>query len=172
MTKHHIQLVTLNQIADLQTISRDTFSDTFGQDNTPDDLEQYLTDAYSSDQLATELQQLATTFYFIYVENNVAGYLKLNWDKNQSEDYGSDTLEVERIYISPAYKRLGLGTELINHASVVARQQQKNAIWLGVWENNQAALYFYTKLGFHEIGEHFFKLGSDQQRDIIMQKDL
>lgn len=172
MKKNQIQLINLDQLTDLQVISRETFSDTFGKDNTPEDLEQYLSDAYSIEQLTSELQQPTTAFYFIYIENQVAGYLKLNWGETQSEDYGSDSLEVERIYISPNFKRLGLGTELINQVSITAQQQQKNTIWLGVWENNQAALHFYKKLGFHEIGEHLFQLGSDQQRDIIMQKKI
>ncbi|MHC9537122.1 GNAT family N-acetyltransferase [Dellaglioa sp. BT-FLS60] len=172
MTNHRIQLINLDQLTKLQAISRETFSDTFGQDNTPDDLEKYLTNAYGTKQLSNEIQQPTTAFYFIYVENQVAGYLKLNWDGTQSEDYGLNTLEVERIYISSNFKRLGLGTELINQVLITAQQQQKDTIWLGVWENNQAARHFYTKLGFKEIGEHFFQLGSDQQRDIIMQKKL
>lgn len=167
-----IQAVTLKQLPALQAISRATFTATFGADNTPADLSQYLTTAYSTDQLTRELTQSTTAFYFITVDQIPAGYLKLNWDQTQTEAYGPDTLEVERIYILPTFKRLGLGSALIKHACLVAKAHHKNAVWLGVWEHNQAALNFYTKLAFKPIGEHHFQLGTDLQRDIIMQKKL
>lgn len=172
MSKHIIKLVTLEQLKALQAISRITFANTFSADNTETDLEQYLSEAYSTDQLTSELTKATSNFYFIYVNQQIAGYLKVNWNQTQSEDYGPETLEIERIYVKPAFKRLGLGSELINQAVIVASERHKKAIWLGVWEHNQAAIKFYKKLGFKPISEHYFKLGSDKQRDIIMQKDI
>lgn len=70
------------------------------------------------------------------------------------------------------YKHQRIGTQLFQKALDLAKSQQKNSIWLGVWENNIAALKFYNKLGFEQIGEHVFQLGDDSQRDLIMQKSL
>ncbi|QFP80356.1 GNAT family N-acetyltransferase [Latilactobacillus graminis] len=167
-----IQPVTTNQLAVLQAISRETFSATFGADNSPTDLNDYLDQAYSTTQLTAELEQPDSFFYFIYHHNDIAGYLKLNINKAQTEGAATDTLEIERIYIRGPFKRLGLGTQLINHALTIAAQNHKTKVWLGVWEHNTAALHFYTNLGFKQIGEHVFQLGTDAQRDLIMQKTL
>ena len=51
----------------------------------------------------------------------------------------------------------------------VAKEQQRNPIWLGVWEHNPKALAFYRKMGFVETGAHEFDLGDDHQRDLIME---
>ncbi|WP_413694348.1 GNAT family N-acetyltransferase [Psychromonas sp. KJ10-2] len=42
----------------------------------------------------------------------------------------------------------GLGHQLINFAVSRAEQQNKQYLWLGVWEDNQPALKFYNKMGF------------------------
>ena len=51
-----------------------------------------------------------------------------------------------------------------------ARETGFQTIWLGVWERNSRALAFYRKWDFREVGEHIFQLGSEPQRDILMQR--
>ncbi len=51
-----------------------------------------------------------------------------------------------------------------------ARQAGHDAIWLGVWERNGRAQAFYRKWNFRAVGQHVFQLGSDPQRDIVMQR--
>lgn len=89
-----------------------------------------------------------------------------------TEEMGADSLEVERIYIRPAFKRRGLGKYLIDKAIEIARAQGKQLIWLGVWEHNVNAIAFYEKMGFVRTGAHSFFMGEDEQTDFIMTKKL
>lgn len=167
-----ITQVTLSDLADLYNISRETFKDTFAKDNMDTDMQQFLDTAYTKEKLTFELETTGTTFWFLRVDGNLAGYLKLNVEQAQTENIAPDALEVERIYIRKDYKHQGLGTLLINHAEKIAKDANKNKIWLGVWEHNEPAKHFYQKLGFKQIGEHNFQLGSESQRDLIMLKSL
>lgn len=45
-------------------------------------------------------------------------------------------------------------------------------VWLGVWEKNIRAINFYKKNGFVAFGKHIFKLGDDEQTDIMMKLNL
>ncbi len=54
----------------------------------------------------------------------------------------------------------------------IAKQKQKQIIWLGVWEKNQRAIDFYHKWGFEKFGEQNFLLGTDLQTDLLMKKEL
>ncbi|RZL17332.1 MAG: GNAT family N-acetyltransferase, partial [Pedobacter sp.] len=45
-------------------------------------------------------------------------------------------------------------------------------VWLGVWEENPRAIRFYQKNGFMPFDKHIFKLGEDEQTDIMMKKML
>ncbi|KRK94745.1 protease synthase and sporulation negative regulatory PAI 1 domain protein [Levilactobacillus acidifarinae DSM 19394] len=153
-------------------MSRETFTATFGAQNTPADLATYLDTAYAATQLTQELENPASSFYFILKDQIVAGYLKLNTDAAQTEAMGPHALEIERIYLRPAFQKQGLGRHLFQIALDQAQRQRKTQIWLGVWEHNLNAQGFYHQLGFHQIGQHTFTLGSDPQTDLIYAKSL
>ena len=47
-----------------------------------------------------------------------------------------------------------------------------NYVWLGVWEENLRAINFYKKNGFSEFSKHVFRLGNDEQTDIMMKLEM
>lgn len=167
-----IEMVKQTEVKKLKAISEIAFTETFAKDNTPADLAAFLAQNYNYAQLEKELANQNSFFYFIYQQNELAGYLKLNINEAQSEAGVNDALEIERIYILAAFKRQGLGQELIVFAEKVAQAQNKRQLWLGVWEYNLPAITFYKKMGFVKTGEHIFTLGSDDQTDWIMSKRI
>lgn len=167
-----IKKIDSTDLKQLQTISIRTFTDTFGKDNTEEDLNNYLESAYADQVLTDEINNSDSEFYFIYLDARVAGYLKLNVDSAQTENFAKNGLEIERIYIDPDFKRNGLGKKLYELAVKRAVEQSKDSIWLGVWEHNLAAMEFYKKMGFEKVGQHSFFMGEDEQIDFIMQKKI
>ncbi len=155
--------VGLSELSLLQEISKNTFEETFAAFNTKEDMTHYFEHNLSLDQLALELQSPASSFYFIYVEEELSGYMKLNI---------SETFEIERIYILKKFQGKGIGNTLMNFAIDQSKSLGFNSLWLGVWEHNTKAISFYKSLGFQPFGEHDFLLGSDLQRDILMRLDL
>ncbi|MBJ7695124.1 GNAT family N-acetyltransferase [Weissella confusa] len=168
-----LKRLTVADVNELREISIETFTDTFGAQNTPENLRDYLADAYQESVLAKELENAGSLFYFVMVDDEIAGYLKLNVGDAQSEEMGEAALEVERIYVRKSFQRRGLGRVFIGEAEKVAHELHKDRIWLGVWEYNPNAIDFYEKMGFSKTGEsHDFYMGTDRQTDILMDKDL
>lgn len=163
---------TLEDVAALREVSIETFSDTFGAQNSPEHLEVYLERAYNPDQLREELANPNTRFFFLYSDGELAGYVKLNINEAQTEEIAPDGLEVERIYIRTKFKRRGFGQQLIDKAIEAAQRLERKSIWLGVWEENPNAIAFYERMGFSQVGAHSFFMGDDEQTDYIMQKEL
>ena len=161
-----------NDVKQLQAISIETFNDTFKDQNSPDNIEAYLARAFTEEQLKKELANQSSAFYFIAVNEEVAGYLKVNVDEAQSEKMGDQALEIERIYIRRNYQGQGLGKYLMDKAIELATAQNKKSIWLGVWEKNEPAIGFYKKLGFVQTGTHSFYMGDEEQIDWMMTKVL
>lgn len=64
------------------------------------------------------------------------------------------------------------GQFLYEHAIQIAETNKVNFVWLGVWEENHRAISFYKKNGFVEFDKHIFVLGTDEQIDIMMKKNL
>ncbi|MCF2706261.1 GNAT family N-acetyltransferase [Arcanobacterium haemolyticum] len=164
--------VTLNDLEALRDISIATFTETFGEDNTPEDLAKYLDKSYAPDVLRAQILNPESMFFLAEREGEVIGYLKLNFGKAQTEDMGASSLEVERIYILSTGKRSGTGSLMIRRALSEAEQRGLSRVWLGVWEHNLAARAFYEHFGFVVTGSHVFQLGDDAQTDLIMERPL
>ncbi|MFA4867954.1 MAG: GNAT family N-acetyltransferase [Pedobacter sp.] len=167
-----IQKVGLEDLKTLQEISRSTFHETFADSNTQQDMQHYLSVNFSLDQLGVELNEADSQFFMTWDKDRPVGYLKVNSGKAQSDLKEEDSLEIERIYVLNAYHGKKVGQLLYGHALEVARQLGKSSIWLGVWENNPRAIRFYEKNGFVIFGTHVFKMGEDEQTDLLMRKSL
>jgi len=156
----------------LQEISIETFNDTFKDQNSAANMKAYLDSAFNLKQLEKELSTISSNFFFIYYNEEPAGYLKININDAQSEKMGDESLEIERIYIRNKFQGKGLGKYLINKAIELAIEQNKKVIWLGVWKKNENAIGFYKKFGFVQTGAHSFYMGDEEQIDVIMSKTL
>lgn len=167
-----IRKCTTEDLESLLSISYKTFHETFSAQNTAENMKAYSDATYQPEKFQRELENPNSEFFYIYYQDDLAGFLKLNILDAQSEPMGDDALEVERIYILNDYQKLGLGKELLDLAFEVAKRLEKKKVWLGVWEYNENALGFYKKIGFEKVGSHAFYMGDDRQTDFILEKEL
>lgn len=167
-----IQKVTLNDITALQHVGRKTFADTFADSNSEENMAKYLDEGFSSKKLTNELSNPDSQFYFAVQDKTIVGYLKLNTGGAQTELLDQYALEIERIYVLADYHGKSVGQHLYDKAMQVATALKASYVWLGVWEENLRAVRFYEKNGFVAFDKHVFKLGEDEQTDIMMKKSL
>ncbi|AZV43377.1 GNAT family acetyltransferase [Peribacillus asahii] len=168
----NIKKCTIEDLCILQEINYETFNETFKQQNSPENMKVYLERAFNLKQLEKELSNTSSEFFFVYFNDEVAGYLKVNINDAQSEEMSDELLEIERIYIKNKFQKHGLGKYLLNKAMEIAMERNKKKIWLGVWEKNENAIAFYKKMGFAQTGSHSFYMGDEEQMDFIMTKTL
>ena len=167
-----INKITTEDVKALQSISRQTFYETFAESNSEKDMRHYLEDNLSIEKLTSELSSENSEFYFSTENNDVIGYLKLNFSTSQTELKEEQSVEIERIYVLNAYHGKKVGQLLFDKAIEVAKERKALYVWLGVWEENPRAISFYKKNGFMEFDKHIFKLGDDEQTDIMMRLQL
>ena len=172
MTEIKIKKVTFNDITQLQRIGRQTFFETFSTGNSEENMVKYLDEGFSIEKLTTELSDKDAKFYFAILGDDVIGYLKLNFGQSQTELQDDKALEIERIYVVKDFHGKKVGQILYDKAIHIARQKNADYVWLGVWEENPRAINFYKKNGFIEFDKHIFKLGNDEQTDIMMKLKL
>lgn len=167
-----ITKITLDHLVPLQEIGRQTFWETFSPNNTEENMNGYLASSFSDEKLANELQNPESEFYFAAINGIVVGYLKINFGQTQTESQQVKTLEIERIYVRQEFHGKNVGQLLYEKAIQIAKTNYLDFVWLGVWENNHKALRFYTKNGFVAFDKHIFKLGDEEQTDLLMKLDL
>lgn len=169
MDQIQIKRIGLAELEELQSNGKQTFHETFAEINTAENMEKYLEESFNAAQLTSELQDPNSEFYFATLGNKAIGYLKLNFGPAQTEIKDLKSMEIERIYVLKEFHRKKVGQKLYDKALQVAHQAKSETVWLGVWENNQRALSFYLKNGFVQFSKHIFRLGDDEQTDIMMQ---
>jgi ribosomal protein S18 acetylase RimI-like enzyme len=167
-----IRKIKMSDLSQLQKIGIRTFAETFAELNTKEDLEKYIEEGFSIDKLSAELNNPDSSFYFVEVDDTIIGYLKINFGDAQTDLKDNKAVEIERIYVLQAYHGQKIGQLLYNKAIEIAKEHKADYVWLGVWEENHRALQFYKKNGFVQFDTHIFKLGNDEQTDIMMKLAL
>jgi hypothetical protein len=176
MSNITLKKVSITGVAQLQKIGITTFSETFWEFNTPENLNKYLAESFSIEKLESEINNTHSEFYLALDDTkddtNAIGYLKVNFGESQTELKDSKSFEIERIYVLREYQGKNVGQLLYQKALAIAQQNNVDYIWLGVWENNKRAINFYKKNGFITFDTHIFKLGDEQQTDFMMKLEL
>jgi ribosomal protein S18 acetylase RimI-like enzyme len=168
----NIRQISIDDVLSLQKIGLGTFKETFSSSNTEENLKVYLDSAFTVNKLMTELNNPFSTFYFAELENDVIGYLKLNFGNAQTELKDNNAVEIERIYVLKEFHGMKVGQLLYEKAIEIARFNNSEYVWLGVWEKNLRAISFYKKNGFVEFDKHIFNMGNEDQTDFMMKKEL
>ena len=162
--------------ADIPALSKlcaDTFRETFSHDNTEEELQAFFDEAYNYDVLKRELAHDESETYLAYVDDALAGYLKVNWGDAQTERELDNAFEVQRIYVLKKYHGQGVGKALFEKSLRIAAEGQFDWAWLGVWEHNYKAQDFYKQYGFEKFGEHQFVVTPEKADvDWLLKKSL
>lgn len=167
-----IKKCSLDDILDLQKIYRQTFFETFSEQNSEENMRIFLDKAYSEEKLKSEIEDKESETFLAVENQKTLGVLKINTGNAETESGLENSLEIQRIYILKESKGLGIGTFFMNLAEKKARELGVSFIWLGVWEKNFPAQKFYTDKGFRRFSEHAFVLDDDIQTDFLMKKEL
>lgn len=148
------------------------FRAAFAADNTPEDMEAYVAQAFNAETFGAELADPAAIFLLAYRGEQLAAYAKLHAGGSPDCVIAKNPVELVRLYVDPERTSGGHGSLLMDEAISEGRERGHDVMWLGVWERNDAARRFYERRGFAEKGSHDFVLGSDRQRDVIMTLQL
>ncbi|WP_346854588.1 GNAT family N-acetyltransferase [uncultured Draconibacterium sp.] len=167
-----IRKVNIQDIEKLKEIGKLTFAETFSSENSEDNMKEYLENGFSTEKLTAELTDPNAEFYFAQLDKKTIGYLKVNVGQSQTEIKDKNALEIERIYVLKEFHGKKVGQILYEKAIELAKEKNVEYVWLGVWEQNPRAIRFYEKNGFVAFDKHIFKLGDDEQTDIMMKLKL
>ena len=164
--------VTQHEVEVLRELSTVTFIDTYAAYNTEEDMLNYIETEFSSAKLMSGLNSVDSAFYFALDGLTPTGYIKVNYAGAQTDINDSKCLELERIYVLKKYQGKKIGQFLLDGALAIAKHENLDYVWLGVWDKNINAQKFYAKNGFTAFGSHTFQLGEDEQQDILLKKEL
>ncbi|EDX83752.1 acetyltransferase, GNAT family [Synechococcus sp. PCC 7335] len=162
----------------LVRLSIDSFRNAFEPNNPKSDIDLYVEENFSFEQIYAQVLEPSNLFLLLFIEpiqeqtSPPVGYTKLRMGPPESCVTGENPVEIERFYLDASAIGKGFGSMLMRACLAEAEARCYQTVWLGVWEYNYRAITFYKRWGFTIVGSHPFQQGTETQTDLIMQRAI
>ena len=167
-----IRVADIGDAAVLADLGRRTFHETFAADNTPEDMAAYSAEAFTVERIAAEIGEPGAVYLVAESPPNVVGFARLAAEPSPVCVTGPAPVRLVKLYVSADAIGSGVGAALMRAGIEWAKVAGHQSLWLGVWEHNLRARVFYERWGFAPVGTETFRLGTDDQTDVLMQLAL
>ena len=114
--------------------------------------ENYMNRSFEIKNLTEDWSNPNHEYYLAFWENQPVGYLKLRINSPLEGCENLNALELERIYLIKEAQGKKNGKSLIINTLDIAKENQKELVWLRVMDTNTASLEFYKRMGFEICG--------------------
>ncbi|TKB96260.1 GNAT family N-acetyltransferase [Pedobacter cryophilus] len=129
---------------------------------------------FNAARLSEEIAQPNSSFYLLYFQEKLVGFLKLNIDSGLKNYSALDALELERIYFVKDATGKGLGKIIIDFVIVLANKRDKKIVWLKAM-NSSRSVDFYKKHHFIVVDEmdlNFEHMKDEFRKILTMSREI
>ena len=111
-----------------------------------------------------------------YFNDDIAGYAKIEFDQVPECVPVRNSAHFAQAYILKEFQKRGIGKKLFAKIIEIAKNRSYEALWLGVWEENLAAINYHQKMGFEKVGTVDWKFFHEKieytDTDIVMWRKI
>ena len=157
-----IRLAKKNDCQNLAALSIQVWLHTYATEGVRNEISNYVLTTFT-EKYYLDLLEKPSYKIFAYVERtNLLGFIVVNLDSFfKSEANG---FEICTFYVQEHFQNQGIGKSLLN----IIKENYGEVFWLSTWVHNTAAIAFYKKCGFKDIGSRNFKLGDDLHENRVL----
>ena len=116
----YIQTATADDASLIAIISRETFYDSFANQNTVADMQLFLDTQFTEEQLMAEVLDPLNIYFIAFVDNHPAGYCKMRPGAHIQIKTTDPSIEICRFYARKNNIGKGVGKALMQHALTYA----------------------------------------------------
>ena len=142
-----------DDLLEVRHVIWNTWLATYGPFIPEEDLHGFFDENYSVEALEQQMANSNVACFIAEVDGEIAGFERTYFNTEEKREY------VASLYILPERHGLGLGTQLMLKAAQEAKRRSQDNVWLGVMTQNQQAVDWYKKIGFHVHEEKPFTMG-------------
>ncbi len=163
-----IKKINGDLLHEVQRIALKTWPKTFANILSPDQINYMLDWMYHIDALQSQLIEKNHVFILAEEMGNYLGFA--SYEVNLS---GTPKTKIHKIYILPEVQGKGVGKKLIQFIKMEAIENDNGFLFLNVNKFNQAAIDFYTFIGFYEAFKEVIDIGNGfVMDDVVMELKL
>ncbi len=145
-----------------------TFTEAFGADNRPEDLQAHLTASFNVARQTIELNDPNVATLLATMDQKLLAYAQVRRQSPPPCVTQEKPVELHRFYVDHRVHGQGVAQRLMAAAHAAAHAFHGRHLWLSVWERNPRAIAFYKKEGFADVGRKDFYVGKDCQSDRVL----
>lgn len=150
-----------------------TFRETYADSNAEHQLEAYVAEAYAEEVQRVELADPTVTYLVAEVDGTPVGFALVRTGEEAPPQVGARRpVHLDRIYVDRRHQGGGAGAALVRAVLELAGEGGHDLVWLAVWERNLAAIAYYRRWGFEQVGTIGFWLGTERQTDLLMRRSV
>lgn len=136
--------------------------------------EWYKERCFTEEALGAELSDSNASFFLIYSNDELVGFLKLNKDKALEGYTDAECLELERLYLLERASGIGIGKWAVDFTMQYALEQGKRIVWLKAMDSSRS-VEFYERNGFEKCGT--YQLDFEQMKEmyrgmVVMKREV
>lgn len=166
-----IRRATVDDAAILSRLAARTFTETFGHLYPPQDLQDFLDEAYAQDRQRVILSHPDYAVWLLEHDGEAIGHAAAGPCGLPHADVRPGDGELKRLYLVKAEQGCGWGSRLLETALDWLEREGPRTLWLGVWSENFGAQRFYARYGFGKVGEYLFPVGDTQDLEFILRRE-
>ena len=159
----HLKIIRadVSHAADIATIGKKSFRNAF-EDlfKSEEELFEYLERTYDPLKLAKSIRKENNLYYLAICDNKAVGFVKIKKHSLNEHIESGAQMELQKIYVLPAFQHVGIGAALLNQVKELAKEIYPDHVWLDTHISNEKAIRFYEKNGFRKVGKHHFTIGT------------
>jgi len=137
----------------------------------PEDLAEYINQQLTPDRFRVLLEDDRIVILIVTISDELVGYALIARGASHPQGRLSAQCELRKFYIDTPYHGLGVANILMREVISSASDECEGALWLSVFSGNQRAISFYQRWGFRICGSQDFYVGTDCQKDYLMQRE-
>ena len=164
MNELRIRTATTADAAVLARAAESMFREAFAASNDPPQMDLYCSGHYSEEMQRAELATPGTVVLFAEHGGDIVAFAQVQ--------LATPSTQLHRFYLRRDWHGKGLAQQLMEECLALAREHGADRVWLSVWSENPRAIAFYRKFGFEICGEQPFVLGTEVQRDFVMDRAI
>lgn len=161
-------------VADAEALSRfaaEVFPLGCPANTSPDDLAKYISEELTPERFRVLLEDGRVLILVAEARREIAGFTLLVRGATHAQVQCLDQSELRKFYVRAKYHGCGVADALMTELLATCEAAHENTLWLSVFSENRRAISFYERWGFRAIGTQDFLVGTDYQKDYVMQRD-
>lgn len=156
-------------------LGRETFDETFGSSYAPHDLAAFFAGPFSDEYMKAELAVPANAAWIAIAKEGtgavgLAGFCLVGPAKFDLTAALPKPGAVRRLYLRSAFHGRGIGTQLLELGMAWLEAENYHPLFLSVDAENYGAQRLYARYGFVKTGEFAFMVGSQADREFLMER--